>query len=325
MSGSQYFTSLDLTSGYHQILISEEDRPKTAFRTPFEHFQFKVLIEGLTNAPATFQTVMNSIFAPYLKKFVVVYLDDILIFSRSEEEHKAHVRLVLDVLRREQFYVTKAKSRFAQTEIQYLGHIVNAQGIRPDPKKVSAVQSWLVPNNVHDVRSFLGLCNYFRKFIDHYSSIAVPLTNLTKKSVGWDWTGRCQDAFEKLKHSLAEAPLLRTPDEKKPYEVITDASDYGLGAVLLQEGYPIAFESRKLNSAELNYTVTEKEMLAVVHALRVWRCYLEGAQFTVFHWTTCRTLSFRRNLVCHGDKHVGQNSFSALGYLSGNTLKANVM
>ena len=110
----------------------------------------------------------------------------------------------------------------------------------------------------------------------------MPLTNLTKKSVGWDWTGRCQDAFEKLKHSLAEAPLLRTPDEKKPYEVITDASDYGLGAVLLQEGYPIAFESRKLNSAELNYTVTEKEMLAVVHALRVWRCYLEGAQFTVF-------------------------------------------
>src|SRR3569623_267992 len=282
VSGSQYFISLDLTSGYHQILISEEDRPKTAFRTPFGHFQFKVLIEGLTNAPTAFQTVMNSIFSPYLKKFVVVYLDDILIFSKSEEVHQAHVRLVLDVLRREQFYVTKAKSRFAQTEIQYLGHIVNAQGIRPDPKKVSSVQSWPVPKNVHDVRSFLSLCNYFRKFIDHYSSIAVPLMNLTKKSVGWDWTGRWQDAFEKLKHSLAEAPLLRTPEERKPYEVITDASDYGLGAVLLQEGYPIAFESRKLNSAELNYTVTEKEMLAVVHALRVWRCYLEGAQFTVF-------------------------------------------
>ena len=225
---------------------------------------------------------MNSIFSPYLKKFVVVYLDDILIFSNSEEEHQAHVRMVLDVLRHQKFYVTKAKSKFAQTEIQYLGHVVNAQGIRPDPKKVSAVQSWPVPQNVHDVRSFLGLCNYFRKFIDHYSSIAVPLTNLTKKSVGWDWTGRCQDAFEKLKRSLIEAPLLRTPDEKKPYEVVTDASDYGLGAVLLQEGHPIAFESRKLNSAELNYTVTEKEMLAVVHALRVWRCYLEGAEFTVF-------------------------------------------
>ena len=249
VSGSQYFTSLDLTSGYHQILISEEDRQKTAFRTPFGHFQFKVLIEGLTNAPATFQTVMNSIFAPYLRKFVVVYLDDILIFSKSEAEHQAHVRMVLEVLQREKFYVTKAKSRFAQTEIQYLGHVVNAQGIRPDPKKVSAVQSWPVPQNVHDVRSFLGLCNYFRKFISHYSSIAVPLTNLTKKSVGWNWTGRCQDAFEKLKRSLVEAPLLRTPDEAKPYDVITDASDYGLGAVLLQEGQPVAFESRKLNSA----------------------------------------------------------------------------
>ena len=282
VSGSQYFTSLDLTSGYHQILISEDDRPKTAFRTPFGHFQFKVLIEGLTNAPATFQSVMNSIFSPYIKKFVVVYLDDILIFSKSEAEHKAHVRLVLEVLQRERFFVAKAKSRFAQTEIQYLGHLVNAQGVRPDPKKVSAVQSWPVPQNVRDVRSFLGLCNYFRKFIDQYASIAVPLTNLTRKSVGWTWTGRCQDAFEKLKRSLLEAPLLRTPDESKPYEVVTDASDYGLGAVLLQEGHPVAFESRKLNSAELNYTVTEKEMLAVVHALRVWRCYLEGAEFTVF-------------------------------------------
>ena len=199
VSGSQYFTSLDLTSGYHQILISEDDRPKTAFRTPFGHFQFKVLIEGLTNAPATFQTVMNSIFAPFIKKFVVVYLDDILIFSRTEAEHQAHVRLVLEVLQREKFFVSQSKSSFAQEEIQYLGHIVNSQGIRPDPKKVSAVQSWPVPKNVHDVRSFLGLVNYFRKFIDQYSSIAVPLTNLTKKTVIWDWTGRCQDASEKLK------------------------------------------------------------------------------------------------------------------------------
>ena len=282
VAGSKYFTSLDLTSGYHQILISEEDRPKTAFRTPFGHFQFKVLIEGLTNAPATFQTVMNSIFHPYIRKFVVVYIDDILIFSKSEAEHQAHLRLVLDVLKREKFFVTKAKSSFAQTEIKYLGHIVNAQGIRPDPKKVEAVQSWPIPQNVHDVRSFLGLVNYFRKFIDHYSEIAVPLTNLTKKASGWNWTGRCQDAFETLKTRLTKAPLLCTPNEALPYEVVTDASDLGLGAVLLQEGHPVAFESRKLNSAEMNYTVTEKEMLGVIHALRVWRCYLEGAEFTVY-------------------------------------------
>ena len=282
VSGAKHFTSLDLTSGYHQILISEEDRPKTAFRTPFGHFQFKVLIEGLTNAPATFQTVMNSVFAPYIRKFVVVYLDDILIFSKTEAEHQAHVRLVLETLEREKFYVSKAKSSFAQTEVKYLGHIVNALGIRPDPKKVEVVQNWPVPKNVHDVRSFLGLTNYFRKYIDHYSSIAVPLTNLTKKTISWNWTPKCQEAFERLKRCLTEAPLLRAPDESKPYEVVVDASDLGLGGVLLQDGHPVAFESRKLIPAELNYTTTEKEMLAVVHALRVWRCYLEGTEFTVF-------------------------------------------
>ncbi|CAA9327091.1 hypothetical protein AVDCRST_MAG94-1729 [uncultured Leptolyngbya sp.] len=161
VAGSKFFTSLDLTSGYHQILISEEDRPKTAFRTPFGHFQFKVLIEGLTNAPATFQTVMNSIFHEHIRKFVVVYIDDILIFSRTEEEHQQHVRTVLEILRREKFFVTRSKSHFALEEIKYLGHVVNKDGIRPDPKKVSSVQEWPIPQNVHDVRSFLGLSIIF--------------------------------------------------------------------------------------------------------------------------------------------------------------------
>jgi hypothetical protein len=233
---------LNLTSGYHQILISEEDRPKTAFRTPFGHFQFKVLIEGLTNAPATFRTVMNFILHPYIfRKFVVVYIDDILIFSKSEAEHQAHVRPVLKVLKREKFYVCKAKSSFAQKEVEYLGHIVDEQGICPDPKKVEAVQTWPVPKSVHDVRSFLGLVNYFQKFIEHYSEIAVPLTNLTKKSHPWVWTGRCQDAFELLKQKLIEASLLRTPNESLPYEIVTNASDLGLGGVLLQEGHSVAF------------------------------------------------------------------------------------
>jgi hypothetical protein len=151
-----------------------------------------VLIEGLTNAPATFQTVMNSILHPYIRKFVVVYIDDILIFSKYEAEHQAHVHLVLEVLKRERLFVCKAKSSFPQSEIKYLGHIMDKQGIRPDPKKVEAVQTWLVSKNVHDVRSFLGLVNYFRSFIEHYSEIAVPLTNLTKKSHPWVWTGRCQ-------------------------------------------------------------------------------------------------------------------------------------
>jgi hypothetical protein len=192
-----------------------------------------VLIEGLTNAPATFQTVMNSILHPYIRKFVIVYIDNILIFSKTEAEHQAHVQLVLKVLKGEKFYICKAKSSFAQTEIKYLGHIVDdKQGIRPDPKKVEAVQTWPVPKNVHDVCSFLGLVNYFRKFIEHYAEIVVPPTDLTRESRRWDQTGRCQDAFELLKQKLTEVSLLRTPNEQLRYDVVTDASDLGLGEVL---------------------------------------------------------------------------------------------
>jgi hypothetical protein len=266
-----------------------------------------VLIEGLTNAPATFQTVMNSILHPHIRKFVVVYIDDILIFSKTEAEHQAHVRLVLKVLKRENVYVCKAKSSFAQKEIKYLGHIVNKHGVHPDPKKVEAVQSWPVPKNVHDVKSFLELVNYFRKFIEHYSEIAVPLTNLTKKSYPWVWTGRCQDAFELLKQKLTESPLLHTSDESLPYEVVTDASDLGLGGVLLQEGQHVAFESRKLNDAELNYQTTEKELLAVVHALRVWRCLVWKVLSLSCILITCQTPIFRRNQTCHGGKHAGRS------------------
>jgi hypothetical protein len=150
-----------------------------------------VLIEGLANAPATFQTATNTIFHPFLRKFVVVYLDDILIYSWTEEEHKAHVCLVLDILKREKFYVCKAKSTFAAEEIKFLGHIVNSKGICSDPKKVEVVQNWTVPENVYEVRSFLGLANLFCKFICHYLKVAAPLTNLTKKSHVWAWTGKC--------------------------------------------------------------------------------------------------------------------------------------
>jgi ribosomal protein L31 len=183
----------------------------------------------------------------------------------------------------------KAESTFAAKEIKFLGHIVNSEGIRPDPKKVEVVHNWPVPKNVREVRSFLGLANYFCKLISHYSEVAAPLTNLTKKSHVWAWTGKCQDAFEKLKHLLTEAPLLRTLDESKTYRVVTDASDIRLGGVLLLEGHLIADESRKLNSAEQNYTTTEREMLAVVHALRVWRCYLEGVYFEVEMDHKCNT------------------------------------
>jgi hypothetical protein len=282
VAGNSYFTSLDLTPGYHQILIFEEDRPKTALRTPFGHFQFKVLIEGLTNAPATFQTVMNSILHPYIRKFVVVYIDNILIFSKSEDEHQAHVRLVLKVLNVRSSTFEKQSLASLRKRLSTWATLWISRGFVLTPRKLRPSRRGQFLKMYMMYVLFLGLVNYFRKFIEHHSEIAVPLTNLTKKSHPWVWTGRCQDAFELLKQKLIEAPMLRTPNESLPYEVVTDASDLRLGGVLLQGGHPVAFESKKLNDAELNYQTTEKEMLAVVHALRVWRCYLEGVKFTVY-------------------------------------------
>jgi len=283
LQGAQYFTSLDLTQGYHQIRISEEDIPKTAFRTPMGHFEFRVLCFGLTNAPATFQAVMNKVFASKLGKTVLVYLDDILIFSKTAEEHLQHVREVLELLRQHQLYAKISKCRFMRTEVEYLGHLVGRDGLRVDPKKVASVNDWPVPTDVHQLRSFLGLANYFRRFMRGYASVIAPLTALTGKNVPFTWTPPCQTAFEQVQKLLTSAPVLRLPDPDKPFEVLCDASTVGLGAVLLQEGQAVAYESRKLSPAETRYTTTEQELLAVVHALKTWRCYLEGAKggFTV--------------------------------------------
>ena len=276
LQGAKYFTSLDLAQGYHQIRIPDEDVPKTAFRTPLGHFQFKVLSFGLTNAPATFQAAMNKVFQ-HLGKFCLVYLDDILIFSKTEEEHLDHLKQVLDLLRANKYYAKISKCHFMKDELEYLGHIVGRDGIRVDPRKVKAVNDWPTPTDIHKVRSFLGLANYFRKFMLGYATVVAPLTSLTRKDVPFHWTPKCQESFERVKVMLTTAPVLQLPDPTLPYEVICDASIVGVGAVLMQAGRPVAFESRKLTPAEVRYTTTEQELLAVVHALKTWRCYLEGA------------------------------------------------
>jgi hypothetical protein len=277
LQGATMFTSLDLTSGYHQIRISAEDVPKTAFRTPQGLYQWRVLPFGLTNAPATFQTAMNTIFRPFLNKFVLVYLDDILIYSRTAEEHCSHLRQVLEVLREHRLYANLRKCTFAKPELSYLGHIITAEGIKVDPRKTAAVVKWPRPTSLGELRSFLGLATYFRKFISHFAQLAMPLHRLTRKAATWRWTPGCQKAFEEIKRALTEAPCLAFPDFTKPFEVHTDASLAGIGAVLYQDGRPLAFESRRLIPAEVNYPTGEQELLAVVHALTVWRCYLEGA------------------------------------------------
>lgn len=236
---------------------------------------------GLTNAPATFCTLMNKLFHPFLDQFVVIYLDDIVIYSSSIEEHLDHLRKVFQILRENNLFVKREKCSFAQPQVKFLGHTISQRHIRMDNHKVTTIRDWEAPTKVTELRSFLGLANYYRRFILGYSTIAAPLTDLLKKDHSWEWTELCKRAFEGLKSAITEEPVLALPDFSEVFEVHTDAFDFAIGGVLMQEGHPIAFESRKLNDAERRYTVQEKEMTAVVHCLRTWRHYLLGAPFVV--------------------------------------------
>ncbi|KAJ9515193.1 hypothetical protein QJQ45_002324 [Haematococcus lacustris] len=282
LAGKRVFSSLDLQSGYHQIRITEEDVPKTAFLTPMGQFQFKVLCFGLTNAPAMFQRMMNNVFKPLINECVLVYIDDILVMSNTPEEHVQHLRQVLQLMRENKFYAKLAKCEFNKTQLAFLGHIVGSKGIAVDPAKVQVVKEWPTPRNLKDLQAFLGLANYFRRFIPNFSSLAAPLTNLTSKQVAaaYDWEhfgGAELEAFNALKEALCSAPVLALPDFSKPFVVCTDASLVGTGGVLMQDGRPIAYTSKKMSPAETRYATGEQELLGIIRAVREWRCYLDGA------------------------------------------------
>ena len=294
LQGAKYFSKIDLRSGYHQIRIEPSDVPKTAFRTRYGHFEFLVLPFGLTNAPATFMHLMHQSFRPFLDGFVLVFLDDILIFSKTLEEHQTHVRQVLDVLRREKLYAKESKCEFFKTEVEFLGHHVGRDGVRMMEDKVKAVAEWPAPKNVRDVRAFLGTAGYYRKFIKDFSALATPMTELTKEDAKFEWTPRCQQSFVGLKAAMQTAPVLALPDLSLPFVVHTDASGFAVGAVLMQDQgkglQPIAFLSKKMLDAETRYPVHEQELLAIIHALSAWRHYLSGSKFKVM--TDHKSLEF---------------------------------
>lgn len=281
LSKATYFTKLDLRSGYWQVRIAAGDEGKTTCVTRYGSYEFLVMPFGLTNAPATFCNLMNEVFYEYIDRFVVVYLDDIVVYSSSLEEHVGHLKQVLARLRQHQLYVKKEKCEFAQTEIMFLGHRISKGQVRMDGRKVQAITEWPAPTKVPELRSFLGLANYYRKFIKGYSKIVAPLTDLLKKEKRWEWSKECGEAFDRLKIAVASEPVLRLPEFEKPFEVHTDASDRAIGGVLVQEGHPVAFESRKLKDAEMRYSTHEKEMTAVIHCLQTWRHYLLGTHFVV--------------------------------------------
>nr|CAN63369.1 hypothetical protein VITISV_016446 [Vitis vinifera] len=264
----RYFTKLDLMLSYYQVRIAEEDEPKTTCVTRYDSYEFLVMPFGLTNAPATFCTLMNKIFHPYLDKFVVVYLDDIVIYSNTLKEHVEHLRKVFKILRQIELYVKKEKCSFAKKEVSFLGHRIRDGKLMMDDSKVKVVQEWDPPTKVPQLRSFIGLVNHYRRFIKGYSARAASLTDLLKKNKAWEWDERCQQVFEDLKKAVIEEPVLALPDHTKVFEIHTDASDFAIGGILMKERHPIVFESRKLNDTERRYTVQEKEMTAIVHYLR---------------------------------------------------------
>ncbi|GBG66479.1 hypothetical protein CBR_g63062 [Chara braunii] len=280
VQGCKYYTKIDLKSGYHRIAIRPEDQHKTAFQTRYGLYEFVVMPFGLCNAPGTFQHAMNRIFHDYLDKFVVVYLDDILIFSRSVEEHAQHVDTVLSHLRQHNYKINSEKCEFGRTRILYLGHEVSADGIRPKDAKVASIPNWPRPQSVTEARSFLGMCGYYRNFVKNYNTITSPLTDLTRLDTPWDWTDECEAAFKCLKHALTHHEVLMVPDPQRSFVVTTDASQYGIGAVLAQqEGKKlrqIEYMSKKMSSKKLAKSTYEMELYALYKALVHWRHYLLG-------------------------------------------------
>ncbi|KAI3743880.1 hypothetical protein L1987_56947 [Smallanthus sonchifolius] len=282
LQGSTCFSKIDLRSGYHQLRVQEEDIPKTAFRTRYGHYEFMVMPFGLTNAPAVFMDLMNRVCKPYLDKFVIVFIDDILIYSKTKADHEQHLRLVLDLLRKEQLYAKFSKCEFWLKEVQFLGHIVNEKGIHVDPAKIEVVKNWNTPKTPTEVRSFLGLAGYYRRFISNFSKIVVPLTALTHKGKPYEWGPKQEEAFQTLKQKLCNAPILTLLDGNDDLVVYCDASNQGLGCVLMQRGKVIAYASRQRKIHEKNYTTHDLELGAVVFALKIWRHYLYGTKCVVF-------------------------------------------
>jgi hypothetical protein len=282
LQGAQVFSKIDLRSGYHQLKIKSEDIPKTAFRTRYGHYEFLVMPFGLTNAPAVFMDLMNRVFHEYLDRFVIVFIDDILVYSKSLEEHEDHLRIVLQILRDKKLYAKLKKCEFWLNQVVFLGHVVSKDGITVDPSKIEAVVSWDRPTNVSEVRSFLGLAGYYRRFVEGFSRIAAPLTHLTRKNAKFEWKEECEKSFQELKQRLVTAPVLTIPSSSGGFVIYSDASRKGLGCVLMQHGRVVAYASRQLKNYEQNYPTHDLELAAVVFALKIWRHYLYGEKCEIY-------------------------------------------
>lgn len=308
LASARVFTKLDIRNAYHRIRIAPGEEWKTSFCCRYGQFEYRVLPFGLTGAVGTFQSFMNDVLREYLDQFVVVYLDDILIYSESQEEHDQHVRKVLQRLHEAGLFAKADKCEFDVTEIDFLGFHIDTSGISMDPQKVRCILEWPTPTSVHDVQVFLGFANFYHRFIHQYSKLVTPITNLLKKDAKFDWTSTQEKAFNTLKQCFTTAPILQHFNPSQPIIVETDASDFATAGVLNQPdpqgvAHPIAFYSRKLDQSEVNYDIYDKELLAIVESFQVWRHYLQGSKhrITVFtdhknleYFKSCKDLSRRQ-------------------------------
>ncbi|GJT68854.1 putative reverse transcriptase domain-containing protein [Tanacetum coccineum] len=269
LQGSSVYLKIDLRSGYHQLRVRKEDILKTAFRTRYGHYEFQVMPFGLTNAPAVFMDLMNRVCKPYLDKFVIVFIDDILIYSKNKQEHEEHLKQILELLKKEELYAKFSKCEFWISKVLFLGHMIDSEGIHVDPAKIEAIKDWTSPKSPTEIRQFLGLAGYYRRFIEGFSKIAKPMTKLTQKKVKFVWGDKQEAAFQLLKQKLCSAPILTLPEGSEDFIAYCDTSKKGLGAVLIQREKVISYASRQLEIHEKNYTTHDLELGAVVFALKI--------------------------------------------------------
>jgi hypothetical protein len=298
LRGAKYFTKLDVRWGFNNVRMKEGDEWKAAFRTNRGLFEPLVMFFGLTNSPATFQTMMNDIFQELVAEgVVVVYMDDILIFTETIEQHREVTRRVLELLQKHQLFLKPDKCEFEKTKVEYLGLVISHNSVEMDPVKVARVAEWPIPANKKEVQSFLGFTNFYRRFISNFSHHARPLFDLTKNDVQWKWTSDEQSAFDTLKGLITSAPILLSPDSSKSFRIEADSSDFATGAVLSQQSadekwHPVAFLSKSLSPVERNYEIHDKEMLAIIRAMEEWRHFLEGAEHKFEVWTDHKNLEY---------------------------------
>jgi hypothetical protein len=283
LSGAKFFSKIDLKSGYHQICMREGDEWNTTFKTNEGLYEWLVMLFGLTNAPSTFMTLMNEVLKDFIKKFVIVYLDDILIFNKTKAEHLKHLAIVMKRLQQEKLLINMKKSSFMKIKLIYLGFVISADKLKMDPDKVEVIKNWPLPKSIFEVRSFHGLASFYRKSIRNFSGISAPMMDTMKKiHKSFHWTEEAEKIFNLLKRKITEQPILVLPDFKKTFQVKCDASGFSIREVLSQEDKPIAYFSEKLNETKVKYSMYDKEFYAIIQALKKWRHYLIPKELVLY-------------------------------------------